>query len=68
MLLSYAYLDESIGEARSDWAGGLIATPFFAEWWAQEKEQFVYSRDFVAAIEAVAATPIGFVGSKATRD
>jgi acyl-CoA reductase-like NAD-dependent aldehyde dehydrogenase len=67
ILYRYAFLDEGIWKARSSWASALIAIPFFAEWWSQEKEQYVYSEDFASAIEAISTTPVGFVGSKEGR-
>ena len=51
-LFRYDTLDEGIWHSRSRWASGLLQTPFFRTWWEIEKQQLVYSRDFVRALEA----------------
>ena len=57
-LYKYGSLDEGLWIARSSWAAGLIGTPFYKTWWAIEKEQRIYSPEFVAAIETAVSIEV----------
>ena len=51
-LFKYGSLDKAIWEARLDWAAGTIKVPFYRQWWEFEKTQRIWSKEFVAVIEA----------------
>ena len=55
-LYRYKTLDEDIWKNRAMFAAGLLQKPFYQTWWNIEKDQRVYSDEFVNAIEST--TPI----------
>ncbi len=57
-LYRYDMLDEGIWSHRARWSAGLLRRPFFQTWWAIEKDQLVYSDEFVRALEAVEAIDV----------
>jgi len=52
-LYRYEFLEKDLWSKRGAWAASLIALPFFKEWWRQEKQQHVYTDEFVMAIESI---------------
>jgi len=60
-LYKYGTLDEGIWKNRSSWAAGLLVTPYFQTWWKIEKDQLVYSDEFVRSLEN--AEPVTVKGS-----
>jgi len=54
-LYRYEFLEKDLWNKRGAWAASLIALPFFKEWWRQEKQQHVYTDEFVSAIESIEA-------------
>ena len=57
-LYKYGNLDEGLWSARSSWAAGLIKTPFYARWWDIEKQQRIYSEEFIAVVESTEAIEV----------
>ena len=53
-LFRYDTLDEAIWKGRAMFAAGLLQKPFFQNWWRIEKDQLVYSEDFIRVIEPTA--------------
>ena len=51
-LFKYGSLDKAIWEARLGWAAATVKVPFYRQWWEFEKTQSIWSREFVAVIEA----------------
>lgn len=51
-LYRYKTLDEGIWKNRAMFSAGLLRKPFFAAWWEIEKDQRVYSPEFIEALEA----------------
>jgi hypothetical protein len=51
-LHKYGTLDAGVWSNRAAWAAGLLQKPFFQTWWRIEKDQLVYSDDFVEILEA----------------
>ncbi len=51
-LYRYKTLDEGIWKNRAMFAAGLLQKPFFETWWKIEKDQRVYSEEFVEALES----------------
>lgn len=50
-LYRHGYLDTDLWESRAAWAAATIRLPFYAKWWELEKQQRVFSSEFVGAIE-----------------
>ena len=48
----YGGLDEELWEAWQAWAASMIKLPFHATWWEQDKQDGVFSKAFIEAIEA----------------
>lgn len=61
-LYQYGLLESGVWNNRNTWAAGLIKLPFYSEWWAQEKQQLVYSDAFVEFIEKSASIKVRAVG------
>lgn len=51
-LYRYEHLDEGLWKNRATFASGMLQKPFFERWWEIEKDQRVYSDDFVKALDA----------------
>jgi hypothetical protein len=62
-LYQYGLLEPGVWSKRNTWAAGLIQLPFYSEWWAQEKQQLVYSDAFAEAIDKSAAIKVTVVGT-----
>lgn len=52
----YGGLDEDLWEAWRAWAASMINLPFHATWWEQEKQDGIFSKAFIEAIEAARET------------
>jgi hypothetical protein len=52
-LYKYDFLEHGLWKKRGAWAASLIKLPFFKEWWRQEKQQHVYTDEFVTAVESI---------------
>jgi hypothetical protein len=48
----YGGLDEDLWEAWQAWAASMIKLPFHATWWEQDKQDGLFSKAFIKAIEA----------------
>ncbi len=57
-LFKYNTLDEGIWKGRAMFAAGLLQKPFFQSWWIIEKDQRVYSDDFIRVIESTKQTAV----------
>jgi len=62
-LYQYGLLEAGVWSKRKTWAAGLIQLPFYSEWWAQEKQQLIYSDAFTDAIDNSAAIKVGAAGA-----
>ncbi len=49
-------LDEELWEAWQAWAASMIKLPFHGTWWEQDKQDGVFSKAFIEAIEAARDT------------
>ena len=63
-LFKFGYLDPKIWEKRSRWAAGLVRLPFWQRWWEVEKQESVYTDEFIAAIESAASISVSMSGSQ----
>jgi hypothetical protein len=68
LLHKYGFLEEELWRQRATWAASLINLPFYRQWWAGEKDQLIYTTEFVSAIEAYAAVRLSIAGASPGRE
>jgi hypothetical protein len=61
-------LEERVWSVRQTWLAGFIRTPAVAEWWASEREAFLYTQEFIDAIEGARGAPVDSIGRVTPRD
>jgi len=58
-LRKYGLMEESIWELRRAWSRGIIELPFWKNWWEKEKQELMFSTEFIENIESASPLPMG---------